>query len=126
MTGQDEISGNERFDLYGGYYRRFDSKLAAEVRREVYGEDLGQTGWRTAAEQAEIANHLRLGPDSRVLDIACGAGGPSMALVERTGCQLTGVDIEPAGIARQRRGSRARACGPVHICRPRLQRSASL
>jgi hypothetical protein len=55
MTGQDKISGNERFDFYGGHYGRFDRKLAAEVRREVYGEDLGQTGWRTAAEQAEIA-----------------------------------------------------------------------
>jgi SAM-dependent methyltransferase len=74
----------------------------------VYGEDLGQTGWRTAAEQAEITNHLRLGPDSRALDIACGAGGPSMALVERTGCQLTGVDIEPAGVAHANTEARAR------------------
>ena len=108
MNGQDEISGNERFDFYGGHYGRFDSKLAAEVRREVYGEDLGQTGWRTAAEQAEIADHLRLGPDSHVLDIACGAGGPSLALVERTGCQITGVDIEPAGIEHANAEARAR------------------
>jgi SAM-dependent methyltransferase len=108
MTGQDEIIAQERFDFYSGHYRRFNSKLAAEVRREVYGEDLGQTGWRTAAEQAEIAHHLRLGPDSRVLDIACGAGGPSLALVERTGCQVTGVDIEPAGVAHANAEARAR------------------
>jgi SAM-dependent methyltransferase len=108
MTVQDESSGNERFDFYRGHYRRFESKLAAEVRREVYGEDLGQTGWRTAAEQAEIADHLRLGTNSRVLDIACGAGGPSLALVERTGCRVTGVDIEPAGIAQAKAKARAR------------------
>jgi SAM-dependent methyltransferase len=108
MTKQDKISGNERFDFYGGHYGRFDSKLAAEVRREVYGEDLGQTGWRTAAEQAEIADLLRLGPDSRVIDIACGAGGPSLALVERTGCQVTGVDIEPTGIAHANAEARVR------------------
>jgi cyclopropane fatty-acyl-phospholipid synthase-like methyltransferase len=108
MTGQDEIIAKERFDFYGGHYGRFNSKLAAEVRREVYGEDLGQTGWRTAAEQAQIAHLLRLGPDSRVLDIACGAGGPSLALVERTGCQITGVDIEPTGIEHANAEARAR------------------
>jgi SAM-dependent methyltransferase len=69
---------------------------------------LGQTGWRTAAEQAEIAHYLRLGPESHVLDIACGAGGPSLALVERTGCQITGVDIEPTGIARAKAEARTR------------------
>ena len=108
MSGQDGISANDRFDFYRGHYGRFDSKLAAEVRREVYGEDLGQTGWRTAAEQVEIADHLRLGPNSRVLDIACGAGGPSLALVERTGCQITGVDIEPTGIEHANAEARAR------------------
>jgi SAM-dependent methyltransferase len=108
VTEQDEIIAKERFDFYGGHYGRFNSKLAAEVRREVYGEDLGQTGWRTAAEQAEIAHHLRLGPDSRVLDVACGAGGPSLALVERTGCQITGVDIEPTAIAHANAEARAR------------------
>jgi SAM-dependent methyltransferase len=108
MTGQDEIIAKERFDFYSGHYGRFNSKLAAEVRREVYGEDLGQTGWRTAAEQAEISHHLRLGPDSRVLDVACGAGGPSLALVERTGCQITGVDIEPTAIDHANAEARAR------------------
>lgn len=108
MTGPDEIRANEGFDFYSGHYGRFDSELAAEVRREAYGEDLGQTGWRTAAEQAEIAGHLRLRPGSCVLDIACGAGGPSLALVERTGCQLTGVDIEPVGIAHANVEARAR------------------
>lgn len=108
MIGQNEIRGNERFDFYGGHYGRFNAELAAEVRREVYGEDLGQTGWRTAAEQAEIAHHLRLGPDSRVLDIACGAGGPSLALAERTGCQITGVDIEPTAIEQANAEARAR------------------
>jgi len=99
MAGHDESRASGRFDFYGGHYGRFGTNLAAEVRREAYGEDLGQTGWRTAAEQAEIANHLRLGPDSHVIDVACGAGGPSLALVERSGCQLTGVDVEAAGIA---------------------------
>jgi SAM-dependent methyltransferase len=121
MIGQKEIRGKERFDFYGGHYGRFNAALAAEVRSEVYGEDLGQTGWRTAAEQAEIAQDLRLGADSRALDIACGAGGPSLALVERTGCQITGVDIEPTAIEHanaeaRRRGLANRATFAVVDC----------
>ncbi len=87
------------FDFYGAQYSRFASPLAARMRGEVYGEDIGQQGWRTGAEQAEIADLLGLGPETHVLDVACGAGGPSLALVERTRCQLTGLDAEPAGIA---------------------------
>ena len=81
MTGQDQGGEGGGFDFYGPQYARFDSALAAELRREVYGADIGQQGWRTAAEQAEIADLLRPGPDGRVLDVACGAGGPSLALV---------------------------------------------
>lgn len=99
------------FDFYGPQYARFGSDLAAEMRREVYGEDLGQQGWRSAAEQAEIVDRLRLGPESHVLDVACGAGGPSVALVEGTGCRLTGLDAEATGIAYARAYALARGKG---------------
>jgi SAM-dependent methyltransferase len=95
------------FDFYGTHYSRFGSGLAAAIRQAIYGEDLGQTGWRTAAEQAKIVDHLRLHADSRLLDIACGAGGPSLDLVRRTGCHVTGLDIEPAGIAQAQARSEA-------------------
>jgi len=117
VTGEDE----GRFDFYGPQYARFDSPLGAAIRREVFGEDLGQQGWRSPAEQAEIARGLGLGPDRHVLDVACGAGGPSLALVEATGCRLTGLDAEPAGIAHaqaqaQKRGLAGRAAFAVQDC----------
>ena len=90
---------NAGFNFYGPQYSRFDSPIAAEIRCEVYGEDIGQQGWRTSAEQAEIADLVQKGSEIRVLDIGCGAGGPSLALVERIGCRLDGLDVEPAGIA---------------------------
>ena len=122
---QDEGHASGGFDFYGPQYARIDRELAAEIRREVYGEDIGQQGWRTAAEQAEIAELLRAGPDSRVLDVACGAGGPSLALVERTGCHLTGLDNEAAGIAHAEaqvsaRGLADRATFAVLDCGGRL------
>jgi SAM-dependent methyltransferase len=108
MTLQNEGGASASFNFYGSQYARFGSVLAAELRREVYGEDIGQQGWRTAAEQAEVVDSLGLGPASHVLDVACGAGGPSLALVERTGCRLIGLDVEAAGIAHAEAQSSAR------------------
>jgi SAM-dependent methyltransferase len=109
MTEQDERVSNGVFNFYGPQYARFNSDLAAELRREVYGEDIGQQGWRSLAEQAEIAELLRAQRDSRVLDVACGAGGPSLSLVQQTGCRLTGLDAEAAGIAQAT--AQAASCG---------------
>jgi SAM-dependent methyltransferase len=97
-----------RTDFYDVQYSRFDGELAAKLRREVFGTDIGQQGWRTAAEQDEIADFLRIDQASHVLDVACGSGGPSLALVERTGCRLTGVDLEEAGIAHAQSQASAR------------------
>jgi SAM-dependent methyltransferase len=99
MPANDEIDAKPEAAFYGPQYARIDSRLAAEIRREAFGEDIGQESWRSAAEQGEIAGLLGLTAESRVLDVACGAGGPSLALVERFGCSLTGLDIEPEGVA---------------------------
>jgi SAM-dependent methyltransferase len=99
MTQQVGSGPSESFDFYGPQYARFTSPLAAEIRRAVYGLDLGQQGWRTVAEQAEVAGLLGLGPGSRALDIACGSGGPSLDLALRTGCRITGLDVEAGAIA---------------------------
>ena len=108
MSGQTPEGA---FDFYGAHYARFASPLAAAIRHEVYGQDLGQTGWRSAAEQAEIASFLRLGSERRLLDIACGSGGPTLDLAERTGCRVVGLDVEPAGIARAHEAAAARGLG---------------
>lgn len=111
----------DRFAFYGPQYARFHTPLAQELRTEVYGQDFGQQGWRTTAEQEEIVDLLRLREDASVLDVACGAGGPSLALVERTHCRLRGLDAEAGGIAQataqaEARGLAARANFQVLDC----------
>ena len=53
--------------------------------------------WRRAAVQA-----VQAGPDDRVLDIACGTGLVSEALVRRWDCRVVGLDQSAAMLGRAR------------------------
>ena len=41
---------NQGYEFYGSQYARFGTAVAAEIRREVYGVDIGQQGWRSMDE----------------------------------------------------------------------------
>jgi SAM-dependent methyltransferase len=51
-----------------------------------------------------LGEHLRLTPASRVLDIACGKGGPALILASTFGCRILGIEVREgfAGEARAR------------------------
>jgi SAM-dependent methyltransferase len=102
MSGERSETGAH----YGPFYRDFSDEVYAEIRRTEFGEDLGQNNWQTRAELAGFAAQLRLGPGVRLLDVACGAGGPGLQLARESGCELTGVDRESAGLANARRIAR--------------------
>ncbi len=42
-----------------------------------------------------LGERLRLGPGSRVLDIASGRGGPALVLAKAFGCKVDGIEIAP-------------------------------
>ena len=44
----------------------------------------------------ELAAQMKLQPDSRVLDIGSGLGGPARTIAEEYGCQVTGIDLTEA------------------------------
>jgi SAM-dependent methyltransferase len=88
-----------RVDLYGPSYTRFASDLYGAIRSEAFGEDIGQTGWVTAGEQDMFLAWLGLRAGSRLLDLACGSGGPTLRIAQKTGCRVVGVDQHEAGIA---------------------------
>jgi hypothetical protein len=79
LKNTDEKAGKHAF--YPAQYARFESRLAIELRVEAYGQDFGQQGWRTIEEQNEIIALIGVQPLAHVLDIACGSGGPSLAIV---------------------------------------------
>jgi SAM-dependent methyltransferase len=42
-----------------------------------------------------LGERLRLGPGSRVLDVASGRGGPAVLLARELGCRVEGIEIAP-------------------------------
>lgn len=80
-------------------YLRFTEEILAQVRRETYGEDIGQYSWTVKPELDAIFQALGLGPGRRLLDVACGAGGPARFAARITGCDVVGVDNSEGAIA---------------------------
>lgn len=85
-------------DFYDSTYARFDEAVYREIRREIWPDDFGQNGWITSREQDEFIRWLALRPGQRLLDIACGSGGPSLRLVGKSGAHVVGIDIHADGI----------------------------
>src|SRR5919108_2373714 len=54
----------------------------------------------TSAEKIRrLGELLRLEPDTRVLDVACGKGGPALVLASIFGCRIVGVERAPEFVA---------------------------
>jgi SAM-dependent methyltransferase len=83
---------------YDASYSNFQSDLYTEIRREAFGDDIGQNSWLTSDEQDRFIGWLELAPGKCLLDVACGAGGPALRMAERTGCSVVGVDVHEQAI----------------------------
>jgi len=66
-----------RADRYESFYRAFDAPLMRQIRREAYGEDIGQHSWVGADE---------LRHDARRLGLGSGPCGPLTFLISNFGC----------------------------------------
>lgn len=86
-------------DHYGAQYKNFASELYAQIRSETFGEDIGQNGWLTADEQDLFLTCLFLDSGSKLLDVACGSGGPTLRIARICGCSVHGVDTHRQAIA---------------------------
>jgi ubiquinone/menaquinone biosynthesis C-methylase UbiE len=103
-------------DLYGTAYGNFASAALEQARRETYGEDFGQSSWVTGDEYRRFFRLLDLKPTDRVLDVGCGSGGPAVFLASAIGCEVTGVDVNEAGIRAGRDlANKARLAEKVHF-----------
>jgi SAM-dependent methyltransferase len=99
-------SGEKRVDLYGASYRNFATQVYGDIRREAFGEDIGQTGWLTAEEQDIFISWLNLAKSSQLLDLGCGSGKPTLRIAQKTGCHVSGVDLHSEAIASAKANAR--------------------
>jgi 2-polyprenyl-3-methyl-5-hydroxy-6-metoxy-1,4-benzoquinol methylase len=84
---------------YDTNYANFETELYEEIRREAFGEDIGQSSWITADEQDKYLRWLQLAAGKSLLDVACGSGGPALRIAAIAGCAVTGVDNHEQAIA---------------------------
>ena len=98
-------------DLYDNVYTDFAGEAETAVRRETWGEDIGQSSWVTAEEWLGFADRLRIGETSDVLEVGSGSGGPALYLAAARGCRITGVDINEHGTRNANSLARSRGLG---------------
>jgi len=84
---------------YNVNYGNFQTELYTQIRREAFGEDIGQNSWLTSDEQDKFLKWLDLVPGKTLLDVACGAGGPALRVAATTGCSVVGVDVHGQAVA---------------------------
>lgn len=89
---------SKQVDLYNSTYGNFEEQVLAEIRRETYGEDIGQNSWITTDEYDQFYGWLNLSMSAHVLEVASGSGGPSLYLAKKFDCQITGIDINEHGV----------------------------
>jgi 2-polyprenyl-3-methyl-5-hydroxy-6-metoxy-1,4-benzoquinol methylase len=90
---------DSRVRHYDANYGNFQTELYAEIRREAFGEDIGQSSWITADEQDRFLGLLELSPGKRLLDVACGSGGPALRIATKTGCSVVGIDMHEDAVS---------------------------
>ena len=92
---------SNQVDLYNSTYGNFQEQVLTEIRRETYGEDIGQNSWITTDEYDAFYSWLNLSPGDHVLEIASGSGGPALYLAKKFKCRITGLDINEEELKRQ-------------------------
>jgi hypothetical protein len=99
MPGKAEVGESPERVFYGLHYARIDCELGAEIRREAFDEDFRQESWhfcsRAGRDCRFAAPDIRQSRAGRGLRYRRAVLGPA----ERWGCFVTGLDIEPEGIA---------------------------
>jgi SAM-dependent methyltransferase len=90
---------SKRIDLFDSTYSHFNEQVLDAIRKETFGQDIGQNSWLTLEEYDRFIQKLDLGPEGHALEVASGSGGPALYLANRVGCFVTGIDANENGLA---------------------------
>jgi SAM-dependent methyltransferase len=90
---------SSKVDMFEIYFGSFSGTAFGKIRKETYGEDIGQFCWITADEYRRFLKWLELEPQDYVLDIGSGSGGPAVFMSRETGVCVHGIDINEKAVA---------------------------
>jgi SAM-dependent methyltransferase len=82
----------------------------ARLAAYLPGEYAGQEGFMTVTEIRQLAHRARIGPDTSVLDLCCGVGGPGRLIAAELHCPYLGIDYSTSAIAIARNAAGALPC----------------
>ena len=94
-----ELITSKQVDFFDYTYGNFTAEVLDSIRKETFGDDIGQNSWLTVDEYERFILGLNLTPDDHALEVASGAGGPALYLANHVGCYVTGIDTNESGIA---------------------------
>jgi len=86
-------AANENECRSGGHRSRLAVALRpAHIQAHYEGEYVGQESFMSAHEILNLARVAGVHARTRVLDLCCGSGGPTLHLARQAGCRIVGVD----------------------------------
>jgi ubiquinone/menaquinone biosynthesis C-methylase UbiE len=92
------VSGYDTFYEAWGASPTLDAIWREHVTGADFPRDFDHISFLSLAELAKLTSGLRLSPGERLVDLACGAGGPGLWAAAQTGARLIGVDVSPVAV----------------------------
>nr|NIP29824.1 methyltransferase domain-containing protein [Candidatus Dadabacteria bacterium]NIQ13967.1 methyltransferase domain-containing protein [Candidatus Dadabacteria bacterium] len=79
---------------------QLDSPANRLIRESIWGieDDIGQQSFITPRYLDELIHRLVITEESYVLDVGSGAGGPAIYIASKTGCRVSGIEINDVGV----------------------------
>lgn len=79
---------------------QLDSPANRLIRESIWGteNDIGQQSFTTPRYLDQLIPRLSIGKITHVLDVGSGAGGPAVYIADRTGCRVSGIEINEVGV----------------------------
>ena len=85
-------------DRFAESYRRGRTAVMQTIERAVCGCAYGGTSYATRQEADDVGAMLALRPGRRLLEVGAGSGWPALYLADRSGCDVTLVDLPLEGL----------------------------
>ena len=90
----------ERIGVDYSELHQLDSPANRLIRESIWGieDDIGQQSFITPRYLDQLIPRLGIQKTTHVLDVGSGAGGPAVYIADRTGCRVSGIEINEVGV----------------------------